>query len=127
MSSLSSNLNPMTSRRRSQRVLLRMPIFVVTINAEKQPLSEQSHTVVVNAHGGLILLSMKVFVGQSLIIRNLETGEERSCRVAFTNPSQDGKHEVGLEFSAHAANFWRVSFPPSDWTPQVPEITSSTF
>lgn len=127
MTSLSSNLTPMNNRRRSQRVLLRMPIMVMAIGADKQPLSEQTHTAVVSAHGGLIHLAMKVRVGQALILRNPETREEQSCRIAYVNEEHDGKREVGIEFATPSSNFWHVAFPPSDWSPQSPEIPSSTF
>jgi len=127
MPSLSSNLTPMSNRRRSQRVLLRMPIMVIAIGPDKQPLSEQSFTAVVSAHGGLIYLVMKVKVGQSLILRNIESREEQSCRVAYINDERDGKCEVGVEFTTPSSNFWHVAFPPSDWSPQHPEITSDTF
>jgi hypothetical protein len=127
MPSLSSNLTPMSTRRRSQRVLLRMPILVIAIGPDKQPISEKTFTAVVSAHGGLIYLAMNVRVGQALIVRNPETSEEQSCRVAYTNAAQDGKCEVGLEFTTPASNFWHVAFPPSDWTPKNPQITSDTF
>ncbi len=127
MSSLSSNLTPMSNRRRSQRVLLRMPILVIAIGSDKQPISEKAYTAVVNAHGGLIHLAMKVRVGQALILRNPETSEEQSCRVVRSSDVQEGKYEVGLEFTTPNSKFWHVAFPPSDWTPQDPQITSDTF
>ena len=127
MPSLSSNLTPMSNRRRSQRVLLRMPVLVIAIGEDKKPISERTQTAVVSAHGGLIHLVMKVRVGQALIIRNPDSSEEQSCRVAYVNDEHDGKCEVGLEFSTPSSNFWHVAFPPSDWSPQNPEIPSSTF
>ena len=114
----------MNTRRRSQRVLLRMPILVIAIGADKQPVSEKTYTAVVNAHGGLIYLAMKVRVGQALIIRNPESSEEQSCRVAYVNEAHDGKCEVGLEFTTATSNFWHVAFPPADWTPQVQQSSS---
>lgn len=127
MSSLSSNLVPMSNRRRSQRVLLRMPILVIAIGLDRQPISEKTFTAVVNAHGGLIYLSMKVREGQSLILRNPESSEEQSCRVIHICEERDGKREVGVEFTTRNSNFWHVAFPPSDWAPQDPQITSDTF
>jgi hypothetical protein len=127
MSSLSSNLAPMSNRRRSQRVLLRIPIQVIGRGPDKTPVSELTHTAVVNAHGGLIYLSLKVTVGQVIILKNPETNEEQLCRVARADPAPDGKTEVGIEFVKPAPNFWRVAFPPSDWEPHSPEITGDTF
>lgn len=127
MSSLSSNLAAMSNRRRSQRVLLRIPIQVIGRGPDKKPVSEMTHTAVVNAHGALIYLSLKVTVGQVIILKNPETDEEQLCRVARADPAPDGRTEVGIEFVKPAPNFWRVAFPPSDWAPHSPEITGDTF
>ena len=127
MFSLSSDLAPMGNRRRSQRVLLRIPVQVIARGPDKQPVSEMTHTAVVNAHGGLIYLSLQVTPGQAVILKNPETNEEQLCRVARADPVPDGKTEVGLEFVKPAPNFWRVAFPPSDWEPHSPEITADTF
>jgi len=127
MSSLSSNLAPMNNRRRSQRVLLRIPIAVIAPGSDKKMARELTHTSVVNAHGALIDLDLPVRVGQVVILQNIETTEEQSCRVVRFTPSRQGKSEVGLEFLKPAPKFWRVAFPPSDWIPHSPEITSDTF
>jgi len=127
MSSLSSNLAPMSNRRRSQRVLLRMPIAVIASGPDKKMLRENTQTLVVNAHGALINLDLPVRVGQVVILQNPETGEEQSCRVVRINPVRDSKTEVGIEFLKPAPNFWRVSFPPADWAPQSPEISADNF
>ncbi len=117
----------MSNRRRSQRVLLRIPIQVIGRGPDKQPVSELTQTAVVNAHGALIYLSLKVTVGQAIILKNPETSEEQLCRVARADPAPDGRIEVGIEFVKPAPNFWRVAFPPSDWEPRAPEITADTF
>lgn len=127
MSSLSSNLATMSNRRRSQRVLLRIPIAVIAPGPDKKMVREHTHTLVVNAHGALIYLDLQVRLGQVVILQNPETSEEESCRIIRTNPVAGGKIEVGIEFLKPAPNFWRVAFPPADWIPHSPEITSDTF
>jgi len=117
----------MSNRRRSQRVLLRIPIQVMARGPDQVHVCEGTHTVVVSAHGGLIYLDLPVTLGQVIVVKNPETGEEQACRVAFRNKNADGKTEVGLEFVQPAPHFWRVSFPPSDWAPHQPEITGRTF
>jgi hypothetical protein len=107
----------MSNRRRSQRVLLRIPVVVITLGADKQPVPEETHTAVVSAHGGLIYLKTKVSVGQLLTIKNPATREEQPCRVTFLNPLQAGTSEVGIEFMKPSPTFWQVAFPPADWTP----------
>jgi len=127
MSSLSSNFAPMSNRRRSQRVLLRIPIAVIAPGPDKKMVREQTNTLVVNAHGALINLDLPVRVGQVVILQNPETSDEQSCRIIRINPVLGSRTEVGIEFLKPAPNFWRVAFPPEDWTPQNPEITSDTF
>jgi len=36
-------------------------------------------------------------------------------------PVRGGKAEIGLEFTAPRPTFWRVAFPPEDWTARSPE------
>lgn len=127
MSSLSQNLAPMSNRRRSQRVLLRIPIQVTFPGPDKQPVVEKTNTVLVNAHGGLVYMQAKIVLGMQVTLQNPETREEVVCRVAYVNPAPEGKFEVGLEFLKAAPNFWRVAFPPADWNPRTPEITADTF
>jgi len=117
----------MSNRRRSQRVLLRIPVEVTARGPDKQPVAESAFTAVVNAHGGPIYLSLKVRPGQVIILKNPETGEEQSCRVARFSPIGDGKNEVGIEFVKPNPNFWRAAFPPADWSPHTPEISVDTF
>ncbi len=74
-------------------------------------------TAIVNAHGALILLGAKVSSGQLLAVKNPRTNEELACRVVFIGPSQLSKTEIGVEFLKPAPKFWRIDFPPEDWTP----------
>src|SRR6266853_135416 len=62
----------------------------------------------------MILLGLKVSIGQSLMLRNLRTGEEVSCRVVCLNPYQLEKREVGVEFIK--------PFPVSGASPFLPLI-----
>jgi hypothetical protein len=54
-------------------------------------------------------------------MRHNKTEEEQECHVAFLGPVRGGKAEIGLEFTAPRPAFWRVAFPPEDWTPKSPE------
>jgi hypothetical protein len=127
MSSLSSNLSTMNNRRRSQRVVLRIPVSVIAPGPDGQMVREETETLIVNAHGALIYLNLKVTLGQAIILQNPETSEDQPCRIIRSNPLGQGKNEVGIEFLKPAPNFWRVAFPPEDWSPRQPEITSDTF
>jgi len=118
---------PIPNRRRTQRVLLRLPILVIGRGPDGQHVSENSFTLNVSAHGALILMSMRVEAGQKILCRNPDTLEEQFVRVIHVTPAPEGKTEVGVAFLKPAPKFWRISFPPDDWTPKDPEITADTF
>lgn len=115
------NSGDKNAQRRSQRVMLNTSVEVVTRGADNKPVSEETRTVVVNAHGAVILLRLTVSMGQSITIRNLQTGEEVGCRVVYVNPHLLDKKEIGVEFTQPCPRFWGISFPPSNWTTRSPE------
>ena len=88
--------------------------------------SEETRTLIVNAHGALIQLALTVEVGQLLGIKNLQTMEQLVCRVVHLGAEQLGKREVGIEYENPSPRFWRITFPPSDRTPQSPEAKAPT-
>lgn len=111
----------LANQRRSQRILLSVPIVVSGTHANNKTFSERTTTMVVNAHGALIQLRESVALTQKLKMKNVATGEEISCTVMDINPGNTIVPEVGVEFFKPCAQFWRVSFPPTDWTPRSSE------
>lgn len=108
-------------QRRSQRLLLQMPVLVQGVTEDTHSFLEETKTLVVNAHGALIVLSMRVACGQKLVLKNQKTNEERPCKVVFLGPGKIGKNQVGVEFTQPAPFFWHIDFPPEDWTPPAPD------
>jgi hypothetical protein len=108
-------------RRRSQRVLMQVGIRLRGKDAQGNDFEEFTETLAINAHGGLVLLTARVTSGSVVHVRHNKTEEEQECHVAFLGPVRGGKAEIGLEFSAPRPTFWRVAFPPEDWTPKSPE------
>jgi hypothetical protein len=96
-------------RRRSQRLKARVTIEVRAQTADKQSATEKTEALIINAHGGLILLSMKVVPDQLVTVVNLKTGDELLSRVTSLGPSFMGKTEVGVEFIKPSPQFWDVS------------------
>lgn len=102
-------------RRRSKRVKIR--IAVVVRSQEKRTLSEKTHTLLVNAHGALLLLGIPVSVNKFVVLENPSTGQEILCRVTHVGTEFMGKAQVGIEFIKPAPEFWGISPRPDDWTP----------
>jgi hypothetical protein len=109
--------NPADARR-TQRVLLQIPILVRAQFAGDDPITEETITLEVNAHGGLIALAMKVRPGQKLILKNWATAHEQERRFVHIREKPIGsKSEAGIAFPFAVPKFWKVEFPPPDWTP----------
>ncbi|HXP80247.1 MAG TPA: PilZ domain-containing protein [Verrucomicrobiae bacterium] len=114
---------PDSTRRRSQRVILSLRVIVRTDDGPKPTsFEEETHTLIVNAHGALIALKAKVAKGQKLRLTNRATKAEQACRVASLGPTSEGKAQIGVEFLKPCPDFWQISFPPEDWV--VPEPSS---
>jgi len=126
MSQIPSNPSNAGARRRSQRVLMQVSVRVHGIDAQGKPFDEQADTLAINAHGALVLLQARLTSGSLLTLRNNTTKEEQECLVVFLGPVRGNKAEIGLEFSARRPQFWRVAFPPEDWSPKDPEARKAS-
>ncbi len=76
---------------------------------------ETCETVVVNAHGALILLTHEIDNGEMLVLTHLETQEEQECRVVYLGEPAD-RQRVGVEFLTPAPRFWGLDLedtPPA--------------
>jgi len=109
------------ARRRSQRVLMQVGVRMRGKDAQGKDFEEFTETLAINAHGALVLLSNRVTSGGTVHMRHNKTEEEQECHVVFLGPVRNGKAEIGLEFTVPRPTFWRVAFPPEDWTPRSPE------
>jgi hypothetical protein len=117
--------NPM-ARRRSQRVLMQVRVKISGKDSLSKNFDEETETLAINAHGALILLNARVTSGSTVKLQNNRTLEEQECHVVFLGPVRAGKSEIGLEFSSPRPTFWRVTFPPEDWSPRHPEARTAS-
>ena len=113
--------SPNSARRRSQRVLMQVALRLRGVDTQGQSFEEFTETLAINAHGALVLVAARVTSGSVIQMRHNLTEEEQECHVAFLGPVRGGKAEVGLEFTTPRPTFWRVAFPPEDWSPKNPE------
>jgi hypothetical protein len=107
---------PDQSRRRSQRVVLRISLLIRATIRNGGNVQAHGFTVVVNAHGGLLEASLKVLANDEITLVHPQTGEEALCRVVRTELAPSGVSTIAFEFREPTAQFWPISFPPTDWT-----------
>jgi len=112
------------NRRRSQRVLMTIPVRVSGQNALGSPFEEDTHTRAISAHGALIPVSTQVYRGQRLTLSNVQTKAALECVVAHIDRRQSDHPQMGVEFTLPNPMFWHVAFPPKDWTPRHPDAKS---
>ena len=91
------------------------------LDGSRYAFQEETHTLVVNAHGSLIVLANPVNEGQDLIITNQRAGNMQKCRVAFVGPFHGSKSQVGLAFERPAPGLWQVHFPFQDELRPAPD------
>ncbi len=112
------------NRRRSQRVLMTIPVRVSGKSGAESPFQEEAHTRAISAHGALLLMATQVRRGQRLTLSNLQTKAALECVVAHIDRRQANQPQVGVEFSLPNPMFWHVAFPPKDWSPRHPDAKS---
>ena len=102
-------------RRRSQRLLLDVPLIVRGESVEGQPFQEETFTISVSAHGALLLLAARIGVGQLVLLVNPKTWDEKEGRVARFGSPHGGLAQVGVEFAHPAPEFWPTDSAPKNW------------
>ena len=101
-------------RRRSQRVIIRVPVaLVVTQNDKTTRIS--AHTVAVNIHGAMVVSPRTLDADAVLEIVNGRTEEKIGCRVTRAPRESAEGFLIPVEFTSPSPNFWQISFPPSNW------------
>jgi hypothetical protein len=101
--------------RRSERVLIDVPLMVTGKSADQKAFREETFTVTVSAHGALLLLAATVALGQKVVLMNPTNWDEREGRVAYMSKVHAGLAQVAVEFARPSPEFWPISSPPLNW------------
>jgi hypothetical protein len=113
---LERNPSPMdqsdASNRRSQRVLLQVPVVIRAETPEGKRVQAQGFTSAVNAHGGLLESPLKVMVNQRITIVNPHTGNEVGGRTVRVERASSELFSVAFEFDRPSPQFWPITFSP---------------
>ena len=96
-------------RRRAQRVLLRMPVFV-HISGKAQTVHASTHTV--SENGALLVLAEPLAEGTKVVIENPKTQKHVEAKVARPPQVTSEGALVPVEFLTASPSFWNIFFPP---------------
>lgn len=95
-------------RRRSQRVLVRMPVVIHL--AGKEPLQGNTHTV--SAGGAMVILKQGIGEGTKVTVENPATKNKVEAKVVRPPQMNPEGSLVPLEFVTPSPTFWNIFFPP---------------
>ena len=101
-------------RRRSQRVIIRVPVTILTTE-NGQAVRTAGKTVEVNAQGAMIACSRSFDSSTSMEMLNEQTGEKITTRVTRAPRESADGFVIPVEFTAPSTNFWQITFPPANW------------
>jgi PilZ domain len=102
----------MLERRRSSRVLIRIPVKVFTDGTFGEPPDSKAEAIAVSRTGALLRAQFSPALGSRIEVLNglsQETQEFRVIRVS--DPKEDGLYELGVEILYPTCNFWGIQFP----------------
>jgi len=103
-------------RRRSLRIVMRVPLFVSPAGAPATAEWEPVETLVISLHGGMIRSRRQFPVGTTLDIRMRNTQRFTRGRVVWIAAGErDFVFEIGFEI-LEPPGFWEINFPEDRWT-----------
>jgi len=103
-------------RRRSHRVIIRVPIQL-EITLAGNDVIVSAVTVAVNIHGAMVVCPRLLESGTELVMRNDRTREQTTARVTRAPRESAEGYLIPLEFTSPSPKFWQITFPPSNWKP----------
>jgi len=109
-------LMPGEERRRSQRVIIRMPV-TVEVNIDGKSERSAAHTVAVNIHGAMLVCPRNLDADTMLQVHNERTRQKIEARVTRTPRETAEGFLIPIEFTSPAPEFWQISFPAANWKP----------
>lgn len=95
-----------TNSRRGGRLFYKMRVQAKGRAHDGRKFSETCDTVVVNSHGGLLMMKHEVNDGDMLVLIHPESLEEQECRIVYLGEPCEKGQRVGVEFLTPSPHFW---------------------
>jgi hypothetical protein len=111
-----TSLLPGEERRRSQRVIIMVPV-TLELAKEGKVVKVSAQTVAVNIHGAMVICSRTLDSETKIDIVNERTRGRASARVTRAPRQSAEGFLIPVEFEKPFPTFWQISFPPSNWKP----------
>jgi TonB family protein len=126
---------PDMSRLRADAVSLDVPVkvhgsrvteVVMGVTPHTEPFEEETSTMIVFPHGGVIRMATTVSVGQMLVVTNQKTKQDAICRVVKVRAYSNTQAYVEVEFTHRQSGYWGVHFSSEDeeFAPGPPPVAA---
>lgn len=113
-------------KRRSERVLLRIPIEISGEDTDGKAFKEKTFTLVINRDGARVALRANVQPGTLVTVKNLQSSLSARFRIVGPSGRSLGEGpERGVECLQHGIDFWGISFPAKSVTSPQPELVDA--
>ena len=118
-----ASARPDTARMRADAVSLDVPVkvhgsrvtdVVLGTTPHTEPFEEETSTMIVFSHGGVVRMATAVNVGQMLVLTNQRTKQDAICRVVKVRAYSNAQAYVEVEFTHRQSGFWGVHFSTDD-------------
>jgi TonB family protein len=93
-----------------------------------EPFEEETGTMIVFPHGGVLRMSTAVTASQMLVVTNLKTRQDAICRVVKVRTFSNMQGYVEVEFTHQQPGYWGVHFPsegPARATQPAPAVPAT--
>ncbi len=102
----------MHDKRRSERVLLRIPVQIRGVAEDGSAVTESAQTVVVSRFGALLRVASRLKLASPLSITHGLSQQAEEFKVVWISDKQDeGRWDIGVEAATTVEEFWGVRFP----------------
>jgi len=101
-----------SKHRRSERMLLRIPVRVYA-TVDGMQVNESAEAVIISRYGALLRTTSALKLNTTIEVLNAFSQEIAKFRVVWTSEKRrEGKYDIGVEIVSRREDFWGIPFPP---------------
>jgi TonB family protein len=93
---------------------------------QTEPFEEETSSMIVFPHGGVLRMSTSVNAGQMLVLTNLKSRQDAICRVVKVRSYSNSSSYVEVEFTHRQPGFWGVYFESDAVAAATPAATPAS-
>src|SRR5882762_558596 len=109
-----ANESPNANKRRSDRVLVALPVELTATDPNGVRFTEACFTEMVSLHGASVALPKRASAEHPVTLHRRALDLQVKARILGQLGIRPGFHVYGIAFTEDAPNFWGINFPPLD-------------